>query len=174
MSKYDLGIPLTSSPSMSELEVSTCREIVHELAIVSFWYQLTALDRVAGDSMPKPSLKLSSAELAGHTAEHHTRRSQLIQTVFGASTDPFAASNWLFVEGFAAATWSSRVMALLAFWRLMNTWLGDKGPLWSRSSNNQLAKLPGPGREWETALIRFYVQSYFNHFGHAPVLPRST
>ncbi|KAK1234231.1 hypothetical protein PQX77_002571 [Marasmius sp. AFHP31] len=116
MSKYDPGVPLTPLPSTPELEVSACREIIHELVIVNFWYQLTALDRVANDSTPKPSPRLSSAELAVHTVEHHTRHLQLIQTVFGASTDPFAASDLLFVEGFAAASWSLRVPALLAFW----------------------------------------------------------
>ncbi|KAK1226393.1 hypothetical protein PQX77_010638 [Marasmius sp. AFHP31] len=112
MARYDPDIPVTLSANAPQLDEDKSREIVHELSIVNFRFQLTSLDCVADSSAPRPSPKLSSVELGVQQVEHRTRRTQLIDSVFGGSTNPFVSSDALFDRGIAAASWAGKVPAL--------------------------------------------------------------
>ncbi|KAG7085793.1 hypothetical protein E1B28_003334 [Marasmius oreades] len=163
--------PLPNLPPSSS-DASRSRHLLHELSLINFRYQVIALDLVADQSVPKASPSLSQAELMVALANHSRSRGQLIDRIFGNAGDIFSVSQALFVNGFAAEKWSDRVDALRAFASLMHSWQGDKSSIWNRRDDPNLPVLLAPGSEWENVLIKFFVQAYFNHFGHPPILPR--
>ncbi|KAK1217695.1 hypothetical protein PQX77_019643 [Marasmius sp. AFHP31] len=68
-----------------------------------------------------------------------------------------------FMSGFAAEKWRDCVDTLKSLARLMRAWPGKRDEIWEREKDPNLAQLVGPGMEWEKAMYKFYVQSYFNN-----------
>ncbi|KAL0569454.1 hypothetical protein V5O48_012513 [Marasmius crinis-equi] len=170
--RYAPGRPLTSSPASPAPPTDDARRLVQELSWINFRYQLEALDKLADTTTPKPSPSLTAAELQVRMVRHHTDRSNLIQTVFGEEGDIFTVSDGPSIRGFVAENWRVRSSALRAFWKLMDSWPGEKDRVWGRGADENLEHLVGAGTQWENVLMRFYAQTYFNFFGFPPVLPR--
>ncbi|KAK1217929.1 hypothetical protein PQX77_019404 [Marasmius sp. AFHP31] len=169
LSRYSPGLP--QCPASFQISPDTARSLVHELTLINFRYQLRAVDKLADTSVPKPSADLTVAELHVRRTEHDMGRLQLIETVFG-DGDTFTLGKLVKTFGFAAKHWADRAPALQALWKIMDTWPGEKDLIWFRGIDDHFGQLPGPGLELEQSLIKFYVQTYYNYFGHPPVLPR--
>ncbi|THU87143.1 hypothetical protein K435DRAFT_349401 [Dendrothele bispora CBS 962.96] len=166
--KYSSGrsiIP-TSSPHVPTSQEA--KSLISELCLLSFRYQLASLDILADSSAPKPSPDITQADLRVALANHRRRRSLLIETVFGGAGDSFTLH---LSTGLIAARWVDRLTSLRAFWQLMDSWPGSKPDTWVRGEDENLSQMLGPGEEWENGLARYYVQNYFNFYGHPPTLP---
>ncbi|KAK1222604.1 hypothetical protein PQX77_014539 [Marasmius sp. AFHP31] len=146
--------------------------MLHELSFINFWFQLVSLDCGLDQTIPQASRTISQAELQVSRLAHQQRRVKLIATFFGGSHDTFSVHGTTFTSGFAAEKRCDRVDALKSLARLMRAWPGKRDGIWEHEKDPNLAQLVGPGMEWEKALYKFYVQSYFNVFGFPPVLPR--
>ncbi|KAL0574867.1 hypothetical protein V5O48_007094 [Marasmius crinis-equi] len=176
--KFAPGVNITASTEAT-VDSASGRRMIYELSMLNFWYQLMSLDEIADTTIPVPSSGVSKTELLIQRAAHRRHRLKLIDEVFGGYGSPFAAIS-LSQEGFSSSQnigltserWPDRLVALKALWRLMDSWPGQKGPLWNRGNHPNLAQMEIAGDQWERVLVQFYVQSYYNHLSYPPVLPR--
>ncbi|KAK7451670.1 hypothetical protein VKT23_012347 [Stygiomarasmius scandens] len=164
---FQIHSPGTSIKPSSPVYVSVpeAKVLIRELSLVNFRYQLVALDTLADTSRPRAG---TAAQLTIVTANHDQRRQSLISKIFG-DGDVFTIP--LENVGMLASDWSLRIVGLRAFCQVMDTWPGEKPALWNRGSDGNLHRMQKAGEEWERALAIFYVQTYYNYFGHPPVLP---
>ncbi|KAK7436357.1 hypothetical protein VKT23_019205 [Stygiomarasmius scandens] len=165
---FQIHSPRTSIKPSCPVDVSVpkAKVLIRELSLVNFCYQLVTLDSLADTSRPRTG---TSAQLTIATANHDQRRQSLISKIFG-DEDVFTASERSDV-GILALDWSLRILGLRAFYQLMDTWPREKPALWDRGSDGNLQRMQKAGEEWERTLAMFYTQTYFNYFGHPPVLP---
>ncbi|KAL0573744.1 hypothetical protein V5O48_008205 [Marasmius crinis-equi] len=165
--------PASRSNPLPIMEPGQAQKLSQELSIFNLRFQLSCLDSQADQHTPKASAKLTQAELRVALANHRRERSELIHRVlYPNGGDTFGSDEDTFRGGFVDERWSDRVNALRAFATLMEAWPGDKPGMWQRGQDPNLPHLVHAGMEWEKELIRFYVQTYFNFFGHPPVVPR--
>lgn len=130
-------------------------EILWELAELNFRFELLALDARATGRRPGPD------------------RQQLITSCFPGGergvgslliADLGAANH-----GLASENWEEKALYLVGLKKIMATWHGDppliilaKKYKWSKCEIEDL----------EVAIASFYVQSFYNNFRRAPVVPR--
>ncbi|THU85391.1 hypothetical protein K435DRAFT_869326 [Dendrothele bispora CBS 962.96] len=148
------------------------KELMRELTLINFRYQLLHVDEIVDTSRPQVSPTLTRAELSVALTNHRRSRIMLVEDMFDGCSDSFTLTSLTSNFGFAADNWSSRVGPLRSFWRLMCSWPGTKADIWDRGEDPNLPQMSGAGEEWERALVRFYVQTHFNVVGYPPVLPR--
>ncbi|KAK1216690.1 hypothetical protein PQX77_020670 [Marasmius sp. AFHP31] len=172
--KHAPGVNPVASPDTT-VDVKLGRQMLYELSVVNFWYQLMALDAMADSTTPNPSPGLSVADLAVERARHNRHRLGLMFKVLGVPSgcDPFEVASLRTPVAIGSDVWAVRLPALRALWRLMSCWPGEKGPLWSRGDDENLECMEAAGLQWEQMLVRFYVQTYFNFLGFPPILPRT-
>ncbi|KAK1231272.1 hypothetical protein PQX77_005612 [Marasmius sp. AFHP31] len=163
--------PPSSNPQ-SSLTDEGCKAMMHELSFINFRSQLVALDIELDQSLPQQDPSISAAELFVAKLAHRRQRMELVDGVFGGHGEAFSVGQLTFMVGFAAERWPERAHALRSLATLMDSWPGDKDAIWSRRDDPNFASLVGPGLEWEKVVYKYYVQSYYNTFGHPPVLPR--
>ncbi|KAL0570625.1 hypothetical protein V5O48_011342, partial [Marasmius crinis-equi] len=155
------------------LDSGQAQKLSQELSIINLRFQISSLDSQADQHVPKPCTKLTQAELRVELAKHRRERSKLIDRIlYPNGGDVFGSDEDTLKNGLVDERWSDRVDALRAFAALMDAWPGDKPGIWHRGQDPNLPRLGNAGMEWESQLIRFYVQTYFNFFGHPPVVPR--
>ncbi|KAL0566022.1 hypothetical protein V5O48_015992 [Marasmius crinis-equi] len=153
-----------------EVSPSESQQLMRELSLINFRHQLRSLDSVADHSAPKPSTGMAAEELGLLIFNHRRERDLLLVEVFGTGGTVSSST----VCNILADDWHNRVKSLQALSKLMDTWPGEmKGELlWNQRDDANLPQLVGPGMEWEGVLVRRYVQTYYNHFGYPPILPR--
>ncbi|KAK7436345.1 hypothetical protein VKT23_019192 [Stygiomarasmius scandens] len=161
--------PEASPLSVSDLQQA--KELMRELSLINFRYQLLCVDELMDTSKPKASPALTRAELGVALMNHHRSRLMLIEHMFGGSGDTFTVPTLSSNFGFMADKWQERVKALRSFWKLMSSWPGTKDSKWSRGEDENLSQMPAAGEEWERALVSFYTQTHFIAVGYPPVLP---
>ncbi|KAK7025382.1 hypothetical protein VNI00_016018 [Paramarasmius palmivorus] len=166
-SRLNLNKPLTF-PDGAVISLQDAKSLVFEVCMVNFRHQLTSLDEKADTTGPAPSQTTTTADVRIAAHQHRYERQRLIDTVLGGPVD--SASAWS--QGLAAKYWPDRLKPLRAFANIMDSWPGEKGPLWGRGNDPNLSAMQAAGEQWEQALVVFYVQSYYNYFGHPPILPR--
>ncbi|KAK1225505.1 hypothetical protein PQX77_011555 [Marasmius sp. AFHP31] len=162
--------PLPASANFSPLGNDDTK-LLHEMSVVNFHFQLLALNLALNQSIPQASPNVPESELHVSRLVHHQCWIDLVTAFFSAWHDTFTASDTIIVHGFPAKRWSDHVEAILALARLMKTWPGEKDGIWEHVDDPNLPKLIGAGMELEKVLYWFYAQSYYNMFGHPPVLP---
>ncbi|KAK7444306.1 hypothetical protein VKT23_015318 [Stygiomarasmius scandens] len=171
LARYAPSLPFPPS-SLPIPPVPQAKQLICELTLINFRYQLVHVDQVLDTSHPQALPTLTRAELGVMLANHRRSRDLLIEDMFGGSADMFALPSLSTNFGFTADRWQDRVGSLRSFWRLLSTWPGTKDAIWNRGEDENLPRMVGAGEEWERALVRFYVQAHFNAVGYAPVLPR--
>ncbi|KAK1216836.1 hypothetical protein PQX77_020527 [Marasmius sp. AFHP31] len=70
------GNPVASPDTTVDVKLG--RQMLYELSVVNFWYQLMALDGMADSTTPKPLPGLSAADLAVECARHNQHRLGLL------------------------------------------------------------------------------------------------
>ncbi|KAK7447448.1 hypothetical protein VKT23_014157 [Stygiomarasmius scandens] len=167
--------PTASTSLSSALPVPSnqqAKQLIRELSLINFRFQLSHLDELLDTSRPQPSSSLTHAELGVALANHRRKRVMLIEVIFGGSRDLFTLPSLTSNHGFASDKWRERVEPLRSFWTLLNSWPGTKPSVWNRGEDENLPQMERPREEWVRALVCFYVQAHFNYIGYAPVLPR--
>ncbi|THU90076.1 hypothetical protein K435DRAFT_864627 [Dendrothele bispora CBS 962.96] len=166
---FKLHAPGTPMKPTSPVDISgtEAKKLIRELSLINFHYQLLALDYLVDKSRVRIG---TSAQLTISTTDHDQSRNALISKIF-AGGDVFTLSSDVSDQGILAPDWAIRIVSLRAFWQLMDSWPGEKPALWNRGADGNLHKMQRAGEEWERALAIFYVQTYYYHFGHPPVLP---
>ena len=126
-------------------------EILWELAELSFRFELLALD-------------------ARVTTSTNDDRQELIRACFlgGASASLLVADLGTANHGLRNAHWEPRAVYLHAL-KVMTTWKGEVPPIILaekvRWTEREIEDLEGE-------ITRFYVKSFYDHFGRAPITPR--
>ncbi|KAF9030886.1 hypothetical protein BDP27DRAFT_1455855 [Rhodocollybia butyracea] len=169
MKKYDPHTPLLP-PATQTFDATEGRQLIRELSIMNFQYELSYVDSLADRSKPIPSRNISVDELETLTASHRRGRRILINEVLGvhsAQLEPPPKEN----RGVAATEWKLRYVALKSLWSLLDTWPGTKHVNWKRGIEMDLFKLEGVGREWERILTEFYARSVFGVLNSPATLP---
>ncbi|KAL0062924.1 hypothetical protein AAF712_010186 [Marasmius tenuissimus] len=170
--KYAPGVDLIAPPD-TMLDPARGRQLIHELSVLNFWYQLMSLDEIADTTaIAGDSATATKADILVDKARHRRHRLRIMHKVLGGNDDPFEFTFSSRNIDLASESWATRLPALKAFWELMNTWPGTKPLLWSRGNDENLAQMPQEGFRWEKELVHFYVQTYYNFLGYPPVLPR--
>ena len=170
----EAGVALDTSSSPSavfwrEAELSigtvpnrrTTQEILWELYELNFRFELVALDQRA---------QLTPVE----ESEAQVLSRQLLLMACFPSKVLLMADISSANQGLASPTLKGRAQYLIAMKRLMKSWGGNVPVEIHRPPANQaqgysLQELA----ELEEAIARFYTQSFFNHFGHAAILPHT-
>jgi hypothetical protein len=140
---------------LETLNNSTCEEILWELADLNFRFELLALDARATGHRPDPD------------------RQQLITSCFpggkGGVGSLLVADLGAANHGLASENWEEKAPYLMVLKKIMATWQGTPPPIirvtkyaWSKREIEDL----------EVAIATFYVQSFYNNFRRAPVVPR--
>jgi hypothetical protein len=153
------------------VEGTHTRPLLRTLSLINFRYQLVCVDRSLDSSRPRPLHMQSQAQFNMAQVDHEHRRAQLISDIFGGGGDIFTLTSQQSNLGVTSTIWASRLVALKSFWRLMESWPAPKELVWARGADPNLANMQGAGEEWENCLIRYYVQSYYDHSGYPPILP---
>jgi len=127
-------------------------EILWELAELSFRFELLALD----------------ARVTTSTSDD---RQELIGACFpgGASASLLVADLGAANHGLGNAHWEPRSVFLHALKKVMSTWKGEVPPIILaekvRWTEREIEDLEGE-------MTRFYVKTFYDHFGRAPIAPR--
>jgi hypothetical protein len=140
---------------LETLDNSIREEILWELAELNFRFELLALDSRATGHRPGPD------------------RQQLITSCFpggmGGAGSLLVADLGAANHGLASENWEEKAPYLMVLKKIMATWQGTPPPIirvtkyaWSRREIEDL----------EVAIATFYVQSFYNNFRRAPVVPR--
>ncbi|KAL0061182.1 hypothetical protein AAF712_012002 [Marasmius tenuissimus] len=169
--RYAPGIEPVASLE-AKLDMAEGRKFVYEVSMLNFWYQIMALDELADSTIPVSSPAASEAISRLEQANHRRHRLQLIQAIFGTYDDPFTAVTTKNEAHIASDIWAVRFPALKAFWRIMESWPGEKPKVWNRGNDPNILQMAADGFLWEKSLVQFYVQTYYNFLGFPPVLPR--
>jgi hypothetical protein len=76
----------------------------------------------------------------------------------------------LSADGFASPTFQKRFPYLQSFWTLMDAWPGPKPASWKECPTHP--SVTASGDQWERNLVGYYAQTFYDHFGRPPILPR--
>ncbi|KAF9062582.1 hypothetical protein BDP27DRAFT_1427790 [Rhodocollybia butyracea] len=136
--------PLLPSP-VQTFDATEGRQLMRELCIMNFQYELSYVDSLNDKSKPIPSRNISVDELETLTAAHQCNRRILINKVLGVHTaqlEPPPNEN----RGIAAMEWKARYTALKSLWSLLNSWPATKHILWRCGIEMDLFRI---GRHWE-------------------------
>lgn len=162
---YDASMDIR--PSIVTLDSARCCQLIRELSLINFRYELVYVDSVIDQNKPLPRPGLSTDDLEILLVSHKRNRQILINDVLGYdSTQPPEAN-----LGIAATEWTERYAALQSFWLLLNTWPREKPLRWNQGHDLDLTRLQGIGGEWERMLVQFYVQSVFSVLIYPACLP---
>jgi hypothetical protein len=130
-------------------------EILWELAELNFRFELLALDLRATSA---PSVSSHQGLIRECFPGIKEGDGALLVADLGAAS-----------HGLASENWEEKAPYLQALRKVMMTWRGDVPPIiltekfqWTKQEIENL----------EDAIATFYVQSFYNHFRRAPVVPR--
>jgi len=159
------------APSIS-LDDNTRRTLCWELCERNFRFELLQLDSALDQTSPdRKSTQLSEGELENARALHRLERLALYGRCFSQPSQEITDGSQEL--GTAAGQWKQRFKYLRSLWALMDSWPGEKPASWRDNAKDQLKNAAPKLRvEWEKGIALFYAQSFFSHFGRAPVLPR--
>ena len=140
------------------------KEILWELCHMSFRFELVSLDAIAANAMYQARENLSQAQVAA-------ARIQEVLHVFPMSGDvvgPFMINEIPNCDlGLTAPELVERNRYLAALGHLMSSWKGCPASITNASSGPLVTQVCRLGE----ACAVFYCQTFFDHFGHAPVIP---
>ncbi|KIK55123.1 hypothetical protein GYMLUDRAFT_248923 [Collybiopsis luxurians FD-317 M1] len=159
-----------ANPPDSNLEPHTIREIIRELCLVNFRYELQLVDAILDQSKPQLHPSISRADFEVASAAHSSGRKMLITDVLGYDRLTPPPNQNL---GLTSLEWPERYSAMKSLWRLMDSWPGEKPVVWHRGIDNDVGVFTSAVRGgWERSLAEFYVQCSYNALGFVPSLPR--
>jgi hypothetical protein len=162
---HEQAIQLGSEDELNnQLTPEITGEVIWELYELNFRFELLTLDRVAAAGMwcPMGSMNLQEAMAL---------RDLMVRKVF--PLERGMVGNYVLAkfptrdEGLAASKWQDRMPHVLALRHLMYSWKGCPFSIKAASTymdESRLLKL-------EEELVNFYSQSFFDHFGRAPITP---
>ena len=162
---YDTTIQLGTEEELeSALTPEVTKEVLWELCHMSFRFELVSLDAIAANAMYQAREKLSQAQAAA-------ARIQEVLRVFPMSGDmvgPFMINEIPNRDlGLTASDLVERNRYLVALGHLMSSWKGCPASITNASSGPLVSQV----HRLEEACAMFYCQTFFDHFGHAPVIP---
>jgi hypothetical protein len=134
------------------------REILWELYQLNFYYELLSLDRRACTNLTtSDNLQL-------------IYRQTLISECF--PVDPFMSTSLPSRNcGLAGPEVEERLPFVLALVRVMQSWKGDKPPVFELAAKSFHEISASHATELEEAATKYYCQQFFNHFGRAALVP---
>jgi hypothetical protein len=135
------------------------RGILWELFQLNFAYELLSLDRRACSILDTTS---NDSQLM--------QRQALVSECF--SVDPFLSR--LLPDrdcGLAADDIEERIPYIFSFVRVMQSWKGDKPPIFNLVAQPYQEVPPSQASGLEEAATKYYCQQFFNYFGRAALLP---
>ncbi|KAF5347871.1 hypothetical protein D9757_014942 [Collybiopsis confluens] len=154
MRSYDPQEPFHPPEVDTSFIPFTARCLVRELSLINFRDELFHVDAVLDRSKPTARPTLSLAELDANLHQHGRYRTRLVAETLG--YDGQAPPSDVFDVGLTAVDWVERYKALKAFWKLLDTWPGEKPDIWCRGMNMDLTNLAHEAKEWELSLAKFY------------------
>jgi hypothetical protein len=134
------------------------REILWELYQLNFYFELLSLDRRAcTDLIRSDNLQL-------------IHRQALISECF--PVDPFRSLSLPTRNcGLAGSEIEERLPFVLALVRVMQSWKGDKPPVFQLAARTFHEVSASQGTELEEVATKYYCQQFFNYFGRAALVP---
>lgn len=134
------------------------REILWELYQLNFYYELLSLDRRACTNLTtSDNLQLIN-------------RQTLISECF--PVDPFMSTSLPSRNcGLAGHDVEERIPFVLALVRVMQSWKGDKPPVFELAAKSFHDISASHATELEEAATKYYCQQFFNYFGRAALVP---
>ncbi|KAF8803443.1 hypothetical protein BYT27DRAFT_7260182 [Phlegmacium glaucopus] len=134
------------------------REILWELYQLNFAYEFLSLDRRA------------CIDLDMQDNSQLIKRQAMISQCF--PIDPFKRINLLDHNcGLAATNLDERLPFVLALVRVMQSWKGNKPPIFALATKSHHEISECHATELEQAATKYYCQQFFNHFGRAAQVP---
>ena len=134
------------------------REILWELYELNFYYELLSLDRRA------------CVNLATSDNLQLIHRHALISKCF--PVDPFQSTSLLARNyGLAGQDVEERLPFVLALVRVMQSWKGDKPPVFQLAARSFHEISASHATELEDAATKYYCQQFYNYFGRAALVP---
>lgn len=134
------------------------RGILWELYQLNFAYELLSLDRRACSNLD------SSDDL------QLMQRQAMISECF--PTDPFLSRSLPGRNcGLAAHDIEERLPFILCLVRVMQSWKGDKPPIFNLAAQSYQEIPRSRATEFEEAATKYYCQQFFNYFGRAALVP---
>jgi len=162
---YDTTIQLGTMKELENaLTPEVTQEILWELCHMSFRFELVSLDAIAAESKYKACEGSSQAEAAAARILEVLRVLPMSGDVVG----PFMINKIPNHDlGLTAPDLVERNRYLVALGHLMSSWKGCPDSITNASSGPLATQV----RRLEEACARFYCQSFFDHFGRAPIIP---
>ena len=166
-------VPLSVVPTaLPAPSFDTAMGIIWELCEFNFRFELMFLDSKA--CPPPPFTEHDTqTDRQRRLAEHNEERQLLIMLCFyGRPCASILTVNRKWAKcGLAGVTLQDRLPYLQRFRRVMDRWPGVKPPTWYAAGSTWVG--PSVMETFERDLIRFYVQTFFDYCGRAPILPRT-
>jgi hypothetical protein len=133
------------------------REILWELYELNFYFELLSLDRRACTTSDSDNLQL-------------IHRQTLISECF--PVDPFKSTSLPTRNcGLAGHDVEERLPFVLALVRVMQSWKGDKPPVFQLAALSFHEISAGRATELEEVATKYYCQKFYNYFGRAALVP---
>ena len=132
------------------------RVMIWELCEMNFRWELQALDRRLYNKSKFTPLSRQDMLLDCFSTKYRSI----------ACIDVSRARN-----GLASPQFKDRLPFLQALWRLMDGWPGRKPSFWSHRAQD--AVLHPQDNQWERDLVRYYTQTFFDHFSRPAILPHT-
>jgi hypothetical protein len=147
--------PLEQSDLESQMvDDRKARLVIWELSEYNFRWELQALNRRLYDRKRFNPLE----------------RQEMLLHCFSSLYDGIAGIHFSLARtGLAAPRFADRLPYLQALWMLMDVWPLEKPKSWLFCPKNPV--FSPEGDKWERELVRFYAQTFFDHFGRPAVLP---
>lgn len=167
-----LVFPTSRPPSKwKELDVLVCHT-VWQLCELNFRCKLLRLHQHFSrwPFFPSREIPINPIDLAAHANELSSHLSKVVYS------GEYGDKGYLEVDiasarkGLADPDWKKRKAHLLAFQQLMSRWPTEKPPHFFDSNEDENPQQP---TEWERALVKYDVQSWFDYSGRPAVLPRT-
>jgi hypothetical protein len=152
-----LDIQINQAPSINTtplLPDSEAQKVLWKLAELNFCFKLLVLDKHACQS--------------NHDEDTHQ---DLVQDCFGSHS--LLVVNYEQANmGLGSVNWCKTLPCLLSLWKLMKDWDGMKAtPLLLQDHTSLTDYSEVDVLQLEDVIARFYTDTFFYFFGHAPVIP---
>ena len=132
------------------------QEILWELYELNFHLKLSSLDKCANRDLVK---------------EDPAIRIKHLWSCFSPSSNlPFIMILYMNIS-LVANDWREQVPFILALVNMMSSWEGSKPEVFKYWLHHVEELSEGPVLELECEAARFYIQMFYNYFGHAPLIP---